>query len=50
MVRVQPRFVEGPDTSVLTLPWDESYPPLAGFDTPRETRFILSNGRWRAVE
>jgi len=34
---------------VLTLPGDESYPPIQGFETPKETKFVLAAGRWRPI-
>jgi 8-oxo-dGTP pyrophosphatase MutT (NUDIX family) len=48
IVRVQPGFIKREDQTLLTLPGDPLHPPLAGFETPEETRFILENGRWRA--
>ena len=36
VVLVQPKFKKGVDTAVLTLPGDESYPPIPGFETPKE--------------
>lgn len=44
--RVQPRLFEIDGARMLALPGDEMYPPVEGFDTPRETRFRFSEGRW----
>jgi 8-oxo-dGTP pyrophosphatase MutT (NUDIX family) len=49
VVSVQPGFIRNEQVTMLTLPGDPTYPPIAGFDTPEETRFILENGRWRPV-
>ena len=49
VVSVQPGFIKNDELTMLTLPGDPTYPPLDGFETPEETRFILANGRWRAV-
>jgi 8-oxo-dGTP pyrophosphatase MutT (NUDIX family) len=49
VVSVQPGFIKNEQVTMLTLPGDPTYPPIEGFDTPEETRFILANGRWRAV-
>ena len=49
VVLVQPKFKKGVDTAVLTLPGDESYPPIPGFETPKETKFVLAAGRWRPI-
>ncbi|MEQ1897384.1 MAG: hypothetical protein ABL971_08365 [Vicinamibacterales bacterium] len=46
-VRVQPRLFELDGRRLLALPGDEVYPPVEGFDTPRETRFRFAEGRWR---
>ena len=47
--RVQPRLFEVGGVRMLALPGDEVYPPVEGFDTPRETRFRLEGGRWSPV-
>lgn len=47
IVRVQPRFIRNDVETALTLPGDPTFPAIDGFETPDETRFILSNGRWR---
>lgn len=47
VVRVQPGFVKDDTTTMLTLPGDPTFPPIEGFETPEETRFILEDGRWR---
>jgi 8-oxo-dGTP pyrophosphatase MutT (NUDIX family) len=49
VVCVQPGFITNDQVTMLTLPGDPTYPPIDGFETPEETRFILANGRWRAV-
>ena len=49
IVCVQPGFVKNEQVTMLTLPGDPDHPPLEGFETPEETRFILVDGRWRAV-
>ena len=47
--RVQPRFVTRGDETLLFYPGDPLYPPLDGFETPEDTRFVLKNRRWRPV-
>jgi 8-oxo-dGTP pyrophosphatase MutT (NUDIX family) len=47
VVRVQPGFIKDERVTMLTLPGDPTYPPIEGFETPEETRFILTGGRWR---
>jgi 8-oxo-dGTP pyrophosphatase MutT (NUDIX family) len=49
VVSIQPGFIRNDQVTMLTLPGDPTYPPIEGFETPEETRFILANGRWRAV-
>jgi 8-oxo-dGTP pyrophosphatase MutT (NUDIX family) len=49
VVPVQPGFIRNDQVTMLTLPGDPTYPQIDGFETPEETRFILANGRWRAV-
>lgn len=49
VVCVQPRLVRRGRVTLLTLPGDPLHPPLAGFDAPPDTRFVLENGRWRPV-
>jgi 8-oxo-dGTP pyrophosphatase MutT (NUDIX family) len=49
VVRVQPAFVQDEEGTMLTLPGDPTFPALDGFETPEETRFVLVNGRWRAI-
>jgi 8-oxo-dGTP pyrophosphatase MutT (NUDIX family) len=46
VVRVQPGFIRTDEVTLLTLPGDPTYPPIAGFETPEDTRFVLANGRW----
>jgi 8-oxo-dGTP pyrophosphatase MutT (NUDIX family) len=48
VVRIQPGFIRSETETMLTLPGDPTFPPIAGFETPEETRFILAGGRWRA--
>ena len=45
--KVQPRLFEVEGRRMLALPGDEVYPPVEGFNTPRETRFRFEDGRWR---
>jgi len=47
VVRVQPGFIRTGSLTMLTLPGDPAYPPIDGFETPEETRFILDRGRWQ---
>lgn len=49
IVRIQPRVIDDGGRRMLTLPGDPSYPPIAGWDVPEETRFLLQEGRWRPV-
>src|SRR5262249_7545480 len=46
--RREPRFVEANGIKMLLLPGDPQNPEPWPEPLPRETRFILSNGRWRA--
>lgn len=48
IVRIEPAFLRNDSVTMLTLPGDPTFPPVEGFETPEETRFILSDGRWRA--
>ena len=47
--RVQPKFVTRDDISFVCYPGDPLYPPVEGFETPEESRFVLENRRWRPV-
>jgi 8-oxo-dGTP pyrophosphatase MutT (NUDIX family) len=47
---VSPRLFEENGQRTLALPGDPRYPPVEGFDTPTETRFVFGNGRWTAIE
>lgn len=47
--RVQPGLVERNGATLVLLPGDPAYPPVAGFDAV-ERRFILEAGRWRPAE
>jgi 8-oxo-dGTP pyrophosphatase MutT (NUDIX family) len=49
VVPVRPGFIKDESVTMLTLPGDPTYPPIEGFETPEETRFILSGGRWVAA-
>jgi 8-oxo-dGTP pyrophosphatase MutT (NUDIX family) len=50
LVRIQPNFFTEGSTSMLTLPGDPSFPPVEGWATPEETRFVLEEGRgWLPV-
>jgi 8-oxo-dGTP pyrophosphatase MutT (NUDIX family) len=49
VVPVQPGFVQNEEVTMLTLPGDPTFPAIEGFETPAETRFILTDGRWRAA-
>jgi 8-oxo-dGTP pyrophosphatase MutT (NUDIX family) len=46
--RIQPKSVFQGSTRIVTLPGDPSYPAVDGF-SPKETRFAVENGRWRAL-
>jgi 8-oxo-dGTP pyrophosphatase MutT (NUDIX family) len=43
--RIEPGFIQDGDTRIVLLPGDSEMPPVEGFE-PRETRFLLSAGRW----
>jgi 8-oxo-dGTP pyrophosphatase MutT (NUDIX family) len=46
---VQPGFFKDDQgLSVLTLPGDPTFPTIAGWEVPEETRFVLRDGRWMA--
>lgn len=48
IVRVMPGFFKNGDEVTLTLPGDPSFPTIAGWEIPEETRFVLEDGaRWR---
>lgn len=50
IVRVQPQLVREPNRTLLTLPGDPLYPPLAGWEVPEDTRFELEEGGgWKPV-
>ena len=46
--RREPKFVDDHGTKMLLLPGDPLNPEPSLEPAPRETRFILTNGRWRA--
>ena len=48
--RVQPMLFEHEGRRMLALPGDPLYPAVEGFDTPAETRFVFSNGRWQPID
>ena len=48
IARREPRFVDEDGRKMLLLPGDPLGPDPAGDDIPFETRFVLSEGRWRA--
>jgi 8-oxo-dGTP pyrophosphatase MutT (NUDIX family) len=50
VARIQPMFIKNESVTMLTLPGDPTFPPIDGFESPGETRFILSDGRWRAAK
>lgn len=43
--RVQPTFVQRGEARVVVLPGDETMPAIEGF-AAKETRFLMSDGRW----
>jgi 8-oxo-dGTP pyrophosphatase MutT (NUDIX family) len=46
--RVMPGFFKNGGEVTLTLPGDPTFPAIAGWDVPEETRFVLEdNVRWR---
>lgn len=49
VTRVQPGFLERGGETMLTLPGDPLHPEAADGDVPKETRFVLDQGRWRAI-
>jgi 8-oxo-dGTP pyrophosphatase MutT (NUDIX family) len=46
--RVQPRFEQRGEQTLLFYPGDPMYPAVEGFDAT-ETRFVLENRRWRPI-
>lgn len=46
--RVQPVMLQRGDTRLVLLPGDPECPPVAGFHA-EECRFVLEDGRWRAL-
>ena len=51
IVRVMPGFRKTDDEFMLMLPGDPLVPPIAGWETPEETRFVLEDGvRWRPLK
>jgi hypothetical protein len=48
IVRRQPYFLERDGQKLLLLPGDPLNPERSDEAPPRETRFVLTNGRWRA--
>ena len=49
IVTIQPGLVRDEQKTMLTLPGDPTYPPIAGWEVPEDTRFLLRDGRWRPV-
>jgi 8-oxo-dGTP pyrophosphatase MutT (NUDIX family) len=48
IVRVEPGFVKNDEITMLTLPGDPLFPTVPGWEVPRETRFVLTEGnRWQ---
>jgi 8-oxo-dGTP pyrophosphatase MutT (NUDIX family) len=47
VVRRMPKAIEQDGHRMLLLPGDPQHPDPAGDDPPRETRFVLIDGRWR---
>lgn len=47
--RVQPQLLKTDGQAMLTLPGDPTYPTIDGWVVPEETRFLLREGRWRAL-
>lgn len=48
IVRLEPRFIEHAGQKLLVLPGDPLNPEPPTGTPPAETRFVLTNGRWRA--
>jgi 8-oxo-dGTP pyrophosphatase MutT (NUDIX family) len=48
IVRREPKFVEQAGAKLLLLPGDPLSPESPADPPPTETRFVLTNGRWRA--
>jgi len=46
--RREPKFLDDRGTKMLLLAGDPLNPERSVEPTPKETRFILTNGRWRA--
>ena len=46
--RVQPTVVERGNTRIVMLPGDRTMPAIEGF-AAKETRFVISDGRWTPV-
>ena len=49
IVRREPKFLVQDGAKMLLLPGDPLNPESWPETTPRETRFILTDGRWRAT-
>lgn len=50
IVRIEPILVTDGTRRMLTLPGDPTFPTMAGWDVPEETRFLLEEGRgWLPV-
>ena len=48
IARREPKFLDRNGTKMLLLPGDPLHPEQSFEPPPRETRFVLANGRWRA--
>jgi hypothetical protein len=48
VIRRMPKPMERDGHRMLLLPGDPLHPDPPGDDPPRETRFVLIEGRWRA--
>jgi 8-oxo-dGTP pyrophosphatase MutT (NUDIX family) len=47
---VQPTLVRDEQQTMLTLPGDPTFPTIAGWEIPEDTRFLLQDGRWQPVK
>ncbi len=43
--RIQPTFIQNGEARIVMLPGDRTTPPIDGFEA-KETRFVMSGGRW----
>lgn len=49
IVRVQPAIARSENGTMLTLPGHPTFPAVDGHEAGVETRFILTDGRWKAM-